>query len=166
MHSARAGSAMTLRTVANTVKRGCDPQTVSTSFRRDSAGALRRFRIDTRFPLLLHERSFLSGVDPNSRGWALSCEKEPSLGASNVRFMHAVLPLRSMLDFDMYLSPWALDHPERFPPASLVTLRAQHDMCATTQVRHLLYQTDAEGLNFLMHSVACRACQPAPVRGM
>ncbi|CAM9985167.1 unnamed protein product [Ectocarpus sp. 6 AP-2014] len=37
--------------------------------------------------------------------------------------------------------------------------------CDPQTVRHLLYQTDAEGLNFLMHSVACRACQPAPVRG-
>ncbi|CAN0213218.1 unnamed protein product [Ectocarpus sp. 12 AP-2014] len=38
-------------------------------------------------------------------------------------------------------------------------------VCDPQTVRHLLYQTDAEGLNFLMHSVACRACQPAPVRG-
>ncbi|CAM9513707.1 unnamed protein product [Ectocarpus fasciculatus] len=37
--------------------------------------------------------------------------------------------------------------------------------CDPQTVRHLLYQTDAEGLNFLMHSVACRICPPAPVRG-
>ncbi|CBJ31221.1 hypothetical protein Esi_0239_0020 [Ectocarpus siliculosus] len=37
--------------------------------------------------------------------------------------------------------------------------------CDPQTVRHLLYETDAEGLNFLMHSVAYRACQPAPVRG-
>lgn len=30
-----------------------------------------------------------------------------------------------------------------------------------TQVRHLLYQTDANGMNFLMHSVTARNCLEA-----
>eukprot|EP00903_Cladosiphon_okamuranus_P012426 g11642.t1 len=43
-------------------------------------------------------------------------------------------------------------------------VEAVRRICEPQTVRHLLYEKDANGMNFLMHSVACAQCQPPPRR--
>ncbi|CAM9955675.1 unnamed protein product [Scytosiphon promiscuus] len=50
------------------------------------------------------------------------------------------------------------------PLALRAVVEAVRRSCDPQTVRHLLYQRDADGMNFLMHSAVCSMCPPVPVK--